>query len=569
MADRAVRDVHERRIRRAALVGAACAWLLFLGVLTQDGGLLHRDTFGNFYAAQADALNHGHWDVDPHEVAFEGFLIDGKTYLYFGPVPAVVRMPIEAVTSRFHGRLTRLSMLGAQALLLWFVIRLLELSRRSFRARAPAGRFDALMSGLFVFAAGTSSTLFLAGQSWVYHEALLWGAALTIGSLTMLAAFLQTRRPSQLVWSGALAVLAVNTRAVTGGGALVALGFVGLVELRTWIRTKERPPRSWLPVAIIAGSLLLSVAWYAAVNKARFGSFFGLPLDKQVLVRYDTQRQQILAANHNSMFGAKFLPTQVFQAVRPDALQPTRLFPFVDFPVRAPRVFGDALVDTRDPTSSITASQPALAILSIVGVVGLVWSKIRRRLPDARGWGILTVGAACSTVGFISINYVSNRYLTDALPFLVVAGVVGLQGTIAAVRRKQHARFGAASRWGVAGAALVLVGSGAWINASLGVQYHEVTAPGASPASRAGWLSLQLRIDEALHGSTPLPHVSIVDQLPPTSTRGELAIVGRCRALYRSYGTGWALVEGGPSATASARDRPVCDRLARKVEHHP
>lgn len=545
MSEKPRRDLHERRLLRAGLIGAACALVLFLGILVQDGGLLHRDAFGNFYAAQADALNHGHWDVKPGEVGFEGFEINGKVYLYFGPVPAIVRMPVEAVTSRFHGRLTRLSMLIAEAVLLAFVIRLVEIARRATRPQAPAGRLDALFTGLFVFAAGASSTLYLAGQSWVYHEALIWGSALTIGSLTMLAAFLQSRRLGRLAWSGVLAVLAFNTRSATGAGALVALGLVGLVELRRLVRSSDRARPAWMPTVVIGGSLLVAVGCYVVVNWVRFGSLTGLPLDKQILAHYDVQRQRILAANHNSMFGAKFVPTQLFQAMRPDAIHPTRLFPFVNFPEHAPRVLGSAVMDTTEPTSSVTASEPALAVMAIMGVVGMLWGKFRRRLPGLEGWGLLTFGAACSALGFIAISFVSNRYLTDALPFLLISGTVGLQCLLSGLRRMQPKAFGTAVKPIAACVAVGLVSYGAWVNASLGVQYHEVTAPGASVTSKAEWLRLQMRIDRTLHGDAPLPGIVRVQRLPATTTRGELAVVGRCQALYRSYGTDWSLLDGG------------------------
>ena len=281
------------------------------------------------------------------------------------------------------------------------------------------------------------------------------------------------------------------------------------------------------------------------MNWARFGSLTGLPLDKQILAHYDVQRQRILAANHGGMFGAKFVPTQLFQAIRPDALDPTRLFPFVTFQNHAPKIFGHAVLDTTEPNSSIVASEPALFVLAVVGVIGMVWAKVRRRMTGRlAGWGLLTFGAACSTLGFLAINFMSNRYLTDALPFLVITGAAGVQCALGGMRRLSSSAIGDLVRPVAACSAVVLVGFGAWVNASLGVQYHEVTAPGASVTSRADWLRLQLRVDHTLHGDDPLPGVSRVRQLPATSTRGELAIVGTCQGLYRSYGTNWSLLDG-------------------------
>ena len=549
MTDVASTGDSQRRILRACVLGAFLAWVVFLGMLIQDGGLLHRDTFGNFYDAQADSLLHGHWNVDPKEVAFEGFKINGKVYEYFGPVPAVVRMPIEAMTHRYHGRLTRLSLLLAETVLLVFAVRLVAVARRASRSRAPTGRLDLALCAMFVFAAGASSTLFLGGHSWVYHEALLWGAALTVASLTLLAGFIESRRTSTLIWSCILAGLALNTRAVTGAGALVALGLVGAMEVWRALRSREQRSGHVRPVAVIALGLLIPTICYVLVNQARFGSMFGLPLDKQIVAHIDAQRRIALAANHNSMFGVKFAPTQTLQALRPDALHPTRLFPFVDFPTKPSTVIGHAVFDTRDPTSSITSSEPALFLWALAGLATLLWARLRRRSPGLRGWGLICGGAAVSCAGFLSINFVANRYFTDVLPFLLIAGAVGVDATIRVVRRIGSGPAGFAARLTAVAGTAVLVLFGGWVNASLGLQYHEVIAAGASSSSRARWLSLQLRINNVMGGTGVTPGASVFHQLPAESYRGQIAVLGACEALYRSNGDQWNLLEGDSSIT--------------------
>ena len=549
MAEVVPTDDPQRRIVRACVLGALLAWVMFLGVLIQDGGLLNRDTFGNFYDAQADSLLHGHWNVDPKEVAFEGFKINGKVYEYFGPVPAVFRMPIEAITHRFHGRLTRLSLLLAETVLLVFAVRLVTVARSASRPRAPTGRLDLALCAMFVFAAGTSSTLFLGGHSWVYHEALLWGAALTVGSLTLLAGFFQSRRTSTLIWSCILAGLALNTRAVTGAGALVALGLVGVMEVWRAVHSREHRIGHVRPVVVIALGLLIPTICYVLVNQARFGSMFGLPLDKQIVAQIDPQRRIALAANHNSMFGVKFAPTQALQALRPDALHPTRLFPFVDFPAKPSTVIGNAVFDTRDPTSSITSSEPALFLWALAGLAALGWSRLRRSSSGLQGWGLLSGGAAVSCAGFLSINFVANRYFTDVLPFLLVAGAVGVDATIRAARRIGSGAAGSATRLIVVAGTAALVLFGGWVNASLGLQYHEVIAAGASSSSRARWLSLQLRINNIVGGSGMTPGAAMFHQLPTSSHRSQIAIIGACEALYRSNGDQWNLLEGDPTVT--------------------
>ena len=91
----------------------AYTWLLTAG--TWD--LFQRQYFDNFFDAQARSMLDGRLDVPPEVVGFEGFLIGGKTYIYFGPVPALLRMPVMLVTDRFDGRLTTVSMLVAMLVL--------------------------------------------------------------------------------------------------------------------------------------------------------------------------------------------------------------------------------------------------------------------------------------------------------------------------------------------------------------------------------------------------------------------------------------------------------------------
>ena len=97
----------DRRFRAACLVGALAAtvvfgWVLFLGRV----GLADERPAGDFYDAQARALFDGRWDLPPEVLSIEAFVVDGKTYTYFGPVPAILRMPVLAVTDE-HARVLR------------------------------------------------------------------------------------------------------------------------------------------------------------------------------------------------------------------------------------------------------------------------------------------------------------------------------------------------------------------------------------------------------------------------------------------------------------------------------
>ena len=107
--------------------------------LFPDPGLL-----GGFYDAQGRAMLDGRLAVDPAAAGFEGFAVDGNTYIYFGPVLSLLRLPVLAVTHGLDGRLTVASMvlgfavlLAAGAWLHWQVRSLARPARRWGAASAP------------------------------------------------------------------------------------------------------------------------------------------------------------------------------------------------------------------------------------------------------------------------------------------------------------------------------------------------------------------------------------------------------------------------------------------------
>ena len=173
-----------RRFARAALLGSIAA--LVLDVLMLSGGHagLSSDPgiLGGFYDAQARAMLDAKLAVDPALVGFEGFLIDGSTYVYFGPVPSILRMPVLLVTDGLDGRLTQLSMLLAFGVLLAAGARLHWQARSLVRPDAPAGRTDSLWAFLMAFTLGAGAVpLFLAARPVVYHETELCNVFSTSG----------------------------------------------------------------------------------------------------------------------------------------------------------------------------------------------------------------------------------------------------------------------------------------------------------------------------------------------------------------------------------------------------
>src|SRR5437016_4838703 len=78
-----------------------------------------------FFDGQAQSLLHGRIDVPLEAIKHERFVRNGKFYGYFGPTPALPRIPLNLLMPGMYGRWSRLSMLlgslaGMAALILLF-----------------------------------------------------------------------------------------------------------------------------------------------------------------------------------------------------------------------------------------------------------------------------------------------------------------------------------------------------------------------------------------------------------------------------------------------------------------
>jgi hypothetical protein len=527
--------VGHRRFALAAAVGWALAAIPFVWVLW-NGRLDPLRRYGleestGFYDTQARALLHGHLSVPRGSLGIEEFVVHGRSYMYFGPFPAVLRMPVLAVTHRFDGRLTTPSILLAwlvtglvTALLLWRV-------RGLVRGDAPLGRAEAVASAALMVAIGGGSVLlYLASTPVVYEEAISWGIALGIGTAFAVLGVLERPSWRRIVVAGLFTLAAVLTRSTMGYGGVVALGLAS-----AWLalgRSTRADRRWWLAVAGAAAvPLLVSVA----LNLAKFGTLFSLPLTAQVWTNVSPHRQEMLAANGGSYFRPSFLPSTLLQYLRPDALRVTRIFPFVTMPSQpAPAVAG-AVLDETYRTSSVPASMPMLFLLG-------VWGVITSFRPHPVGRAVLAriplIGTLVGTSGVLLIGYIANRYLGDFVPLLVVAAAVGFADLWRrAAARDRPVRVGLTAA--VVGLALV----GVVTNLALAYTAARLAPPGDQAAA---YVRLQADVSDRM-GHPLERRVVHGDVLPPAGAPDELFVVGDCAAMYLStgetYGTPWIPLE--------------------------
>jgi hypothetical protein len=535
--------------------------------------------FSNFYDVQARSWLRGTWSMPANVLSIEGIRTGTRTDMYYGPVPSLLRLPVLLFTHRFDGRLTQPSLLLAFVVALLFATLLSWRIRGMLRGPAAVSRIEVGLTAALVVVIGLGSVFFFLGATaMVYEEAELWGAALTLGAFYSLVGFLDRPGAGRLVATGVLTTLAFLTRGSVGAGPLVVIGcaaalYLGVVAAHRSPKWSQRVQRLAQALGVrvaeasgkfglgLLGALGIPLALYVAVNEIKFSTPFNIPVGRQVISLEDAHRQAVLAANGGSLFGLKFVPTNLLQFARPDALSFTRLFPGIFFPGKA-LVLGHLLYDTRDWTSSIPASMPVLFILAVIGVV-VVYRPARpgRRARSSRvapgptgstdlayAPGIASlrlplIGAAVGTVGILTIAFIAERYLADAMPLLLLAALAGWHFVFGRMRTPGLTRTLGLS------VLAVLVVFELWTTFSLSLFYQRQLGPAVTIAQRAGLVTFQQQVDRSLFGGPP-PGVEFVAQLPRGGTAPNVAVVGQCASVYQYDGNAWQPVELGAAGGA-------------------
>ena len=554
-----------RSARRGAASGGLIGLALFAWVLFEGRFGLARPRYTtNFFDLQGRAFLAGRLDIRPVKaLGIEAIMTGRRAYVYFGPVPSIIRLPVLALTHRFDGRLGQPSMLLAAMVLAWALARLVTAARLTLRGTDQVSHEAWWTATWVVIGLCGTVVVYLGSLSLAYHEAILWGIALALVAYDALVRFMLAPSTRRAVLVGATAGVAFLTRASIGMGPVVAAGLLAVVALwRAW-HYRQRPTpdeigRQWWRLGIGTG---LGIVIYVALNLARFHTLYQLPLDRQVYSHINASRKATLAANGGSLFGLKFMPTALLQYLRPDNLRLVRSFPYVDFGHRA-TVLGGVTFDTVSRSSSLTVTTPVFVAAALIGIAVL----LRRRGATLAVWVLPLVGAALGTVAALDIAFIAHRYLGDLLPAVVLPAAIGWAWIATSpvdptpgrrrVRRLGLGLVGVLACWSV------------FANVGLAIlQQRGYSA--RTPADLAGFVSRQLDWP----GSVVVTRSDALDRAETTAEDGALRIVGSCDALYRSDGEAWILVEGGttryrlnPGQVAdTTRGRPLIERHGDRV----
>ncbi len=377
-----------------------------------------------FYDAQAQSLLEGRIDVPPEAIGPEAFVHNGKSYGYFGPTPALARLPLQVFMPAMYGRWSRASMLAASLLAMLSVLLFFRRLERHL-ALAVHPNLRALLRAAAVAAVALGScTVFLCAESKVYQEAIIWGAALTLAHAAFLFCYLSEPRPRWLALTCAAAFLAFFARVSSGAGALLSLAIVDLAILLPSIRFREywgvksvdrRPAALAMSLTLLAAASL-----WMGLNYAKFGVLF-VSQPMQMNVQYDRAR---LARIKGDLASLDNLPLTAACYLSPENIRFGSRFPWV-YLMGDPdleRRFPKAHFDRAEAFAGLPPSAPGLLLGAICGT--LLCFATRR--PQLRVCRAPLAGAFAGGLLLFTWGFISYRYLEDALPWLAVGSVIAL-----------------------------------------------------------------------------------------------------------------------------------------------
>ena len=390
----------------------------------------------------------------------------------------------------------------------------------------PSAVFEAVVAATFLaLALGGTTLTFDASLPWAFHEVYAWAIPLSIAALYWtLRVLIQPTRPAVL-WLLAALVALVLTR-TTGGWAMC--GGAGLAGI--WMLTgRLHMDRRWGWYLLGVG--VAPVVMAALYNYAKFDHAYLFPLQEQVFTRFSPQRQLALEVNGGTITGPQFLPSTSFSYFDPLGIRFVDYFPWVTMPEHAAREYAGATLDQSYRSGSITASMPALVLLTLLAVIFLTG----RRSLDRRLLRVPFIAAAVVPAGVLNYGYIAFRYTSEFVPLLIFGGTVAV---VVVVDRLVH--LGPALRSILAGGLVIGTAYSVAVMMLLGFTASSTTSAGPE-------LNRYVEKQITISGTRLAPLVETGDDLPATDAGPDrLYIQGDCDALYYSTGATadhWMLVE--------------------------
>ena len=328
--------------------------LQFVLLTRATGEILGPELLSGSFDSLAQGLLRGTSEVDPDAIRWEAIVVEGRTYFYFGPWPAFLRMPLQWLAPELYGQWARLSCFAASALCLAaFALLSLRMLEKNLGLNEQEKRF-VLVTSLLAF--GLASPLFfLMKDAPIYHESVLWGLAGSVCFLSVLVPNLDAPEAlrQRLPLLSTIAGVAFLSRVTYGGPLYLILLLIAGNEL---VRHHQRDQRGGRAIGAEAGRLVLAMLpaglllvfhlWY---NFDRFDSIFEFA-DIRLLSYVDASPPTLELLDRVGVLNLRRLPSALQNYSIPSAAMFSDQFPW--FRVAAPHYPDPDLYPRIFPTMS-------------------------------------------------------------------------------------------------------------------------------------------------------------------------------------------------------------------------
>lgn len=414
---------HSQRLIKFIWTITALTLLYYAFILTNGTfDFFAPEALGEVFNNMALNLLRGDFSVDPKLVGVEGMVRDGKTYVYFGIFPALLRLPLVPILNLETILVSRVSVMLALAISLILQVKTWLLVYATMPSTAVC-RHALLIVVASLFC--SSPYVLLASNASIYHEPISWAAAaVSLFNYCLVGAALSGGRASRpaLYLMAIAAGSCILMRVTVAIGLYIALGALIVADLIQTYRDDQERDRSTAMLRLALkrsfGPLIVLGAFglaYLAVNNERWGD----PLRSAYYEGYSPIQDRSERRRAFEEFGV-FDYRRIPAAIQYYAIGSWRLGELLI------SLMGTKFDWVERPYGSMLLMSPVFIALSMAGM-----SKTAALLrKNGRDYWIIVTGLLAEAVPLVlllSFMALTLRYRMDCWAFISLAAIPGFQ----------------------------------------------------------------------------------------------------------------------------------------------
>ena len=392
----------ETRLPNLLPVAFALGVLLWLFTMTGGRQVFVNEVLGKAYDSQAEHFLRGEVGVDGDAIKHEVMVVNGKSYMYFGPFPAFLRIPLNCIYPGGRGHWSRISGFCAGMIAL---LAFAGLVRMALRAPQLSSCWQNCLgnASLVGFALG-SPLLLLLGNLSIYNEAIIWGLAWSVAALYFA---LRSRDAEGYVLTGSLLAFSLCAGAALLSRATFGAPFLLIAPVLALRLFRRNPVRNLAGLLLPLGAAFV---FYLFLTYARFGDFSGMPM------RYSTNPEQRQFAVKHGLFRLDRVPysfADYFFLRRPELQHKPPFLKASRQPYNHPTLYVMPFTETY---SSLLWCSSWILLGAVIGVAMLL------RPGGSDGVDRTIAGIFfLQVIIILSFMGLAQRYAAEFYPFLIFA----------------------------------------------------------------------------------------------------------------------------------------------------